>query len=115
MTRRLVVPGLVLVGCDVLVGWLNYHAADDVQVVAGALLVIAFGFAAWKPKWAWVVIPVLWFSIPVSGILADANNYHPGLVKPHPIYETLAALIPTVVGALLGLGTRWFGLTVSRD
>ena len=40
--RRLV-PGLLLVLVDVVIGWLNYHASDDVQPVAAALIVAGFG------------------------------------------------------------------------
>ena len=112
--RRFAVPALLL-ACDVVLGWLNYHAAEDVQVVAAALFVFAFGFAVWRPRSTWYVIPLLWFAIPVSGIVADANNYHPGLFKPHPLYETLVALIPTVAGAVFGLGARWFAVRVGSD
>ena len=112
--RRLVLPGLLLV-CAIVLGWLNYHAAEDVQVVAAALFVFAFGFATWRPRSAWYVVPLLWASIPVSALFADANNYHPGLFKPHPVYETLVALVPTVAGAVFGLGARWFAVTASRD
>jgi hypothetical protein len=96
----------VLLASDVAIGWLNYHASDDVQLVALALIVAAFGFAAWRPRWAWLFVLLLWFAVPLSSIVGYANNYHPGLVKPAPLYETLVALIPTALGALFGAGAR---------
>jgi len=89
-----------------LIGWLNYHATDDVQAVAAGLLLAAFGFSYWRPRWAWLFVLVLWLAIPLSSVVADANNYGTG-VHPHPLYETLIALIPTAIGALLGAGARW--------
>jgi hypothetical protein len=89
------------------VGWLNYQATDDVQAVAAVLLLSAFGFSYWRPRWAWLFVLVLWLAIPLSSIVADANSFHPGLVHPHPLYETLIALVPAAIGALLGAGARW--------
>ena len=91
----------------VFIGWLNYHATDDVQAVAAGLLLAGFGFSYWRPRWAWLFVIVLWLAIPLSSIVADANNYRPGLAAPHPLYETLIALIPTSIGALIGAGARW--------
>jgi uncharacterized RDD family membrane protein YckC len=104
--RRLVplVPLAMVAG---VIGWLNYHATDDVQPVAAALLIAGFGFSFWRPRLAWMFVIVLWLAVPISSVIADANNYHPGLLKPHPLYETLIALIPTAVGALIGAGARW--------
>jgi hypothetical protein len=90
----------------VSIGWLNYHATDDVQAVAAGLLVAAFGFSYWRPRLAWLFVLVLWLAIPLSSIVAGAN-FRPGLASPHPLYETLIALIPTSIGALLGAGARW--------
>jgi hypothetical protein len=104
--RRLV-PWVLLVLVDVALGWLNYHATDDVQPVAAGLLVAGFGFAFWRPRQAWLFVPLLWLAIPLSSVVADAGNYHPGLLKPHPLYETLVALIPTALGAAVGAGARW--------
>lgn len=100
-------PWVLLVVVAAILGWLNYHAADDVQPVAGGLIVAGFGFALWRPRLAWLFVIVLWLSIPISGLVADANNYHPGLVKPHPLYESLVALIPAGLGALAGMAVRW--------
>ena len=90
-----------------LIGWLNYHATDDVQAVAAVLLLAGFGFSYWRPRLAWMFVLVLWLAIPLSSIVADANNFRPGLAAPHPLYETLIALIPASIGALLGAGARW--------
>lgn len=106
---HLLVAGAVLLLSDVAIGWLNYHASDDVQVVALALVVAAFGFAAWRPRWAWLFVLLLWVAVPASSIVGYANNYHPGLVKPAPLYETLVALIPAAIGAFLGAGARMLG------
>jgi hypothetical protein len=89
-----------------LIGWLNYHATDDVQAVAAGLLLAGFGFSFWRPRWAWLFVLVLWLAIPLSSVVADANNYTAGL-HPHPLYETLIALIPAVIGAVIGAGARW--------
>ena len=104
--RRLL-PWALLVVVAAVLGWLNYHAADDVQPVAGGLIVAGFGYALWRPRLAWLFVIVLWLSIPISGVVADAGNYHPGLVKPHPLYESLVALVPAGLGALAGMAVRW--------
>lgn len=103
---RRVVPWLLLVVVDLVIGWLNYHATDDVQVVAAALILAGFGFVLWRPRWAWLLIPALWLAIPASSIVAYATNYHPGVPKPAPLYETLIALIPAALGAAAALGAR---------
>ena len=100
-------PWALLGIADLLLGWLNYHASDDVQPVALGLLLAGFGFALLRPRLTWLWVPLLWLAIPVSGVVADANNYHPGLVKPHPLYETLVALVPVALGALAGVGLAW--------
>jgi hypothetical protein len=100
-------PWSLLGIADLTLGWLNYHAADDVQPVALGLILAGFGFAFWRPRLAWLWVPLLWLAIPLSGVVADANNYHPGLVKPHPLYETLVALVPVAAGALAGAGLAW--------
>lgn len=104
--RRLI-PWTLLVLVAAVVGWLNYHTSDDVQPVAAGLLLGGFGFSFWRPRLAWLFVVVLWLAVPLSSVVADANNYHPGLTKPHPIYETLIALIPTALGAAAGVGARW--------
>jgi len=104
---RRVTPVALLLAVDVVIGWLNYHASDDVQPVAAALIVAGFGFTFWRPRLAWLFVPALWLAIPVSSIVGYANNYHPGLVKAAPLYETLVALIPTALGAAMGAGARW--------
>ena len=52
MIRRLG-PGLVLVLCDAVLGWLNYHAGDDVQLVALTLVALILGaLAGLAARWA---------------------------------------------------------------
>jgi uncharacterized membrane protein YfcA len=104
--RRLMLWGLLAVIAAFL-GWLNYRASDDVQPVAAGLLLAGFAFSFWRPRLAWLFVLILWLAIPLSGVIAFANNYHPGLLKPHPLYETLVALIPTALGAMVGAGARW--------
>ena len=104
--RRLT-PVVLLLLVDAAIGWLNYHATDDVQPVAASLIAAGFGFTFWRPRLAWLFIPALWLAVPVSSIVAYTNNYHPGLVKPAPLYETAVALIPTALGAAAGAGARW--------
>jgi hypothetical protein len=104
---RRMVPGVLLVLVDVVIGWLDYHASDDVQPVAAALIVAAFGFTLWRPRLAWLFIPALWVSIPASSLVGQATNYHPGLPRSAPLYETVVALIPTALGAAAGAGARW--------
>lgn len=114
---RLLRPGLllVLILCDGVLGWLNYHAGDDVQLVALGLLVFGFGLTFWRPRQVGMIVPLLWLAVPVSSVLGYMTNHHPGLIKPHPPYETLVALIPTVLGALAGLTARWAGARATTD
>jgi hypothetical protein len=107
LRMRRIVPGLLLLLVDVVIGWLNYHASDDVQPVAAALIVAGFGFTLWRPRLAWLFIPALWVAVPASSVVGYATNYHPGLPKAAPLYETVVALIPTALGAAAGLGARW--------
>jgi hypothetical protein len=106
LMKRLL-PAVLLLAVDVVIGWLNYHAADDVQPVAAALIVAGFGFTFWRPRLAWLFIPALWLAVPASSVVGYAANYHPGVVKPAPLYETLVALIPTALGAGAGALARW--------
>jgi hypothetical protein len=115
LAMRRVLPWLFLLLSDLVIGWLNFHASDDVQPVAAALIVAGFGFGAYRPRLLWLYVPLLWLAVPVSGAYADVVNYHPGLVKPHPLYETLVALIPTVIGAAVGALTRWLLRTAAAD
>jgi hypothetical protein len=108
---RAVRPGPVLrwallaLGASV-VGWLNFHAADDVQPVAAALLVFGFGFGAHRPRRAWLFALLLFAAVPLSGAWADAVRYHPGVVEPAPLYESIVALVPALLGAYAGAGAR---------
>jgi hypothetical protein len=97
----------------VVVGWLNFHATDDVQPVAAALLVFGFGFGCHRPGRAWLFALALFAAVPVSGVWADAVSYHPGLVKPAPLYESVVALIPALLGAYTGALAGW-GLRRAR-
>jgi hypothetical protein len=99
--------GALLALCAAVVGWLNFHATDDVQPVAAALLVFGFAFGARRPGRAWLYAIVLFLAVPVSGAWADAVSYHPGLVKPAPLYESVIALIPALLGACTGAVVGW--------
>lgn len=103
---RRTVPWVVLAACAAVVGWMNFHAGDDVQLVAAALLVAGFAFGAYRPRRAWVYVLLLFAAVPLSGAYADAVNYHPGQVKPAPLYESIIALVFPVVGAAFGVGLR---------
>jgi hypothetical protein len=103
-TMRRLIPAVLLVVVMAVIGWLNYHASDDVQPVAAALLLAGFGFTFWRPRLIWLFIPLLWVAVPASSIVGYAANYHPGIPKPAPLYETLVALIPTALGAAIGAG-----------
>jgi hypothetical protein len=97
----------LLVLCAAAAGWLNFHASDDVQPVAAALLVFGFGFGASRPGRAWLYAVALFAAVPLSGVWADAVSYHPGLVKPAPLYESVIALVPALLGAYTGAAARW--------
>lgn len=99
-------PWALFAVSEVVIGWLNFHASDDVQPVAAALILAGFGFGYYRPRRAWLFAGLLWLAIPLSGIYADALNYHPGQVKPAPIYTTLIALVPVLLGAYVGAGAR---------
>jgi hypothetical protein len=100
-------PWVLLAGSEIVIGWMNFHASEDVQPVAAALILAGFGFGFYRPRQAWLFAALLWLVIPVSGIYADAMNYHPGQVKPEPIFTTVIALIPTLIGAYVGAGASW--------
>jgi hypothetical protein len=103
---RRIAPWLLLVLATIVVGWLNYHATDDVQAVAAALLVFGFAFGFRQPGLAWLFAIVLFLGVPVSGEWAALTGYHAALLRPHPLYESLVALIPALVGAYAGAVTR---------
>ena len=107
LAMKRLLPWALLAASEVVIGWLNFHASDDVQPVAAALLLAGLGFGYYKPRLAWLFAGLLWLAIPISGIYAGAVNYHPGQVKPAPIYTTLIALIPALLGAYTGAGVRW--------
>jgi hypothetical protein len=104
--KRLLRWALLGLGAAV-VGWLNFHASDDVQPVAAALLLFGFGFGAHRPRMAWLFALVLFAAVPISGAWADAVSYHPGQVKPAPLYESIVALIPALLGAYGGAAVGW--------
>jgi hypothetical protein len=106
VSMRRIVPWVVLAASATLVGWMNFHAGDDVQPVAAALLVAGFAFGAYRPRRAWLYVLLLFAAVPLSGAYADAVNYHLGQVKPAPLYESIIALAFPVVGAALGAGLR---------
>jgi hypothetical protein len=90
-----------------VVGWLNFHATDDVQPVAAALLIIGFGFGAHRPGRAWLAALLLFAAVPVSGAWANGVGYHPGVRSPAPLYESVVALIPALLGAYAGAAIGW--------
>ena len=92
------------------VGWLNFHAGDDVQPVAAALLLLGVGFGLDRPRRAWLPALVLFAAVPASQAWANAAGHHPGY-EPGPLYETAIALGPALLGASAGAGLRW---TLSR-
>jgi hypothetical protein len=93
--------------CAVVVGWLNFHATDDVQPVAAALQIFGFGFGAHRPRTAWLATLLLFAAVPVSQVWANAALYHSGMQAPAPLYETVIALIPTLLGAYSGAAIGW--------
>ena len=90
-----------------LVAWLNYQASDDVQPVAAALLLLGFAFGAHRPGRAWLYALLLFAAVPASGAWANAMSHHPGVAEPAPLYESIVALIPALLGAYAGAGLRW--------
>jgi hypothetical protein len=97
---------VALFAADALLGWMNYHATDDVQPVAAGLIAAGFAFTFARPRLTWAIVSLLWLAIPVSSVAGFITNYHPGPVKPAPLYETLIAVIFPAVGAAIGLGAR---------
>ena len=96
------VRGALLALCAAVVGWLDFHATDDVQPVAAALLVLGFGFGVHRPARAWLHALVLFAAVPV------AEAWHAmahGQVSPWQllsVYQSVLALIPALVGAYGG-------------
>jgi hypothetical protein len=109
--RRLL-PWLALLAAALLVCWLDFHAGDDVQPVAGALLVLGFGFGWRRPRRAWLAALLLFLAVPLAEVARDALAYHPGAVKPAPVYESAIALVPALLGAYGGAGLRLLSRTV---
>ncbi|MEP7105733.1 MAG: hypothetical protein ABI838_07795 [Chloroflexota bacterium] len=105
IAMRRVAPWVVLAVVDAALAWGNLHATDDVQAVAGLLLLASFGFAFYSPRWSWLYALLLFAAIPASTTWAYATNY-PVYGGHHPIYQELIALIPVVVGAGAGVATR---------
>ncbi len=103
--KRLV-PWTILVACDLVIGWMNFHATDDVQAVAAALLGAGFGLGLYRPRRAWLFAVLLFLAIPLSGTYADTLGYHPGVSKPEPLYQSVIALIPSLAGAYAGVAVR---------
>ena len=86
-----------------VVGWLNFHTTDDVQPVAAALLVLGFAFGLDRPRRASLTALVLFAAVPVSEAMANAAGHHPGHASGPP-YETIVALVPTLLGTFAGAG-----------
>jgi hypothetical protein len=102
---RRVAPWVVLAAVDLALGWGNLHARDDVQPVVALLLLAAFGFGIYSPRWSWLYALLLFAAIPASTTWAYATNY-PVYGGHHPLYEELIALIPVALGAGAGAGAR---------
>ena len=100
-------PWVLLVACDVVIGWMNLKATDDVQPVAAALLLAGFGFGLYRPARAWLFAILLFLAIPVSTAYADSINFFPGGAGPEPLYQTAIALVPTLIGAYVGAAVGW--------
>ena len=96
-----------------VVGWLNLHTTDDVQPVAAALLVFGFGFGAHRPGRAWLFALALFAAVPLSGLWAQAVSYRPDVLGHAPLYESVVALIPALLGAYTGAAVGW-GLRQGR-
>ena len=104
---RRVLPWTILVACDLVIGWMNFQATDDVQAVAAALLVAGFGFGLYRPGRAWLFAILLFLAVPFSGAYADALGHYPGVGKPEPLYQSVIALLPSLAGAYAGVAVRW--------
>jgi hypothetical protein len=102
-----VVRWALLVLCAAVVGWLDFHATDDVQPAAAALLVFGFGFGLHRPARAWLCALVLFAAVPV------AEAWHAvarGPVLPWQVpsvYESAIALLPALLGAAAGAAVGW--------
>ncbi len=108
------VPWLALAIAAALIGWMDFHVNDDVQPVAGALLVLGFGFGAYRPRRAWLFAVALFLAVPGAEVARDAFVRHPGAHEPSPVYESAIALIPALLGAYAGAGLRWLA-RAARD
>jgi len=98
----------LLVLCAAAVGWLDFHASDDVQPVAAALLVFGFGFGLHRPARAWLYALALFSAVPLSEVWASAAHHaYPGVARQAPLYESIIALIPALLGAYAGAAVRW--------
>jgi len=98
--------GLLALGAFV-VGWLNLHTTDDVQPVAAALLVFGFGFGAHRPSRAWLFALALFAAVPLSGLWAQTVSYRQEVLGHAPLYESIVALIPALLGAYTGAAVGW--------
>ncbi len=98
-------PWLALAPAAALVGWMDLHVSDDVQPVVGALLVLGFGFGLHRPRRAWLFALVLFLAVPVAEVARDALARQPGPAR--PLYESVIALVPALLGAYAGAGLRW--------
>ena len=98
----LAVALLAGVGCG-----LHYFARGDFTGTALYLAGIAFVLALLVPSWAMSLADAEALGVPLAYggmLLAGANVAFPP--QPH-VAATLLALLPTLAGAMLGLGIRW--------
>lgn len=93
--------------CASVVGWLDFHATDDVQPVAAALLVFGFGFGAHRPGRALRYALALTAAVPVAEAWAAVSH---GPASPWQLlsaYQSVIAIIPALVGAYAGAAVGW--------
>jgi len=98
--------GLLALCADV-VGWLDFHATDDVQPVAAALLLFGFGFGVHRPARAWRYALVLFAAVPVAEAWFVISH---GLASPSrllSVSQSVIALIPALLGACSGAAVGW--------
>jgi hypothetical protein len=93
--------------CAAVVGWLDFHATDDVQPVAAALLVFGFGFGVHRPARALGYALALFAAVPVAEVLHAVTHGLVSYWQLLPVYQSVIALIPALVGSYAGAVAGW--------
>ena len=92
--------------CGLIFGWFDTRTkTDDTGIVAGLIFLLSFSVAAVFPKRPWLTGAVVGLGVPLCHALALLT----GREAPVPLskyLETFIAVIPAVMGALLGSGSR---------